>query len=64
VSEARVKPAEKNEMKMRDDRVTVPMSSAKFRFYYPDGSIKLVRLYSARKVLAKLKMLEQPKAIA
>jgi len=37
VTETRIKPGEKNEMKMRNDRVNVHIKAAKFRVHYPDG---------------------------
>ena len=37
VTETRIKPGEKNEMKMRNDRVNVHIKDAKFRVHYPDG---------------------------
>ena len=37
VVETRVKPSEKNEMKMRNDRVNVHIKDATFRVHYPDG---------------------------
>jgi hypothetical protein len=37
VVETRVKPGEKNEMKMRNDRVNVHIKAAKFRVHYSDG---------------------------
>ena len=53
VSETRVKPGQKNEMKMRDDRVTVPMSPAKFRFYYPDGKTEDVEYKTGAPIFRK-----------
>ena len=37
VVETRIKPGEKNEMKMRGDRVNVSIKPAKLRVHYPDG---------------------------
>ena len=37
VTEARIKPGEKNEMKMRDDSVNVAIKASKTRVHYPDG---------------------------
>jgi hypothetical protein len=37
VTETRIKPGEKNEMKMRSDRVNVHIKAAKFRVHYADG---------------------------
>jgi len=37
VVEARIKPGEKNEMKMRNDRVIVPLKAAKVRTHWADG---------------------------
>jgi beta-alanine degradation protein BauB len=37
VVETRMKPGEKNEMKMRGDRVNVSINPAKQRVHYPDG---------------------------
>lgn len=37
VAETRIKPGEKNEMKMRNDRVNVHIKAAKVRVHYPDG---------------------------
>ena len=37
VTEGRIKPGEKNEMKMRNDRVNVAIKAAKTRVHYPDG---------------------------
>jgi len=37
VTEGRIKPGEKNEMKMRSDRVNVAIKAAKTRVHYPDG---------------------------
>jgi hypothetical protein len=37
VVESRIKPGEKNEMKMRNDRVIVPLKDAKVRIHGPDG---------------------------
>jgi hypothetical protein len=37
VTETRIKPGEKNEMKMRNDRVNVHIKAAEFRVHYPDG---------------------------
>jgi hypothetical protein len=37
VTETRIKPGEKNEMKMRNDRVNVHIKAAKFRVHYSDG---------------------------
>jgi hypothetical protein len=37
VVETRIKPGEKNEMKMRSDRVNVSIKAAKVRVHYPDG---------------------------
>ena len=53
VSETRVKPGQKNEMKMRDDRVTVPMRPAKFRFYYPDGKTEDVEYKTGTPIFRK-----------
>ena len=53
VSETKVKPGEKNEMKMRDDRVIVPIGPAKFRFYYPDGKAEEVEYKTATPIFRK-----------
>ena len=53
VNETRVKPGQKNEMKMRDDRVTVPMTNAKFRFYYPDGKTEDVEYKTGNPIFRK-----------
>ena len=37
VTETRIKPGERNEMKMRNDRVNVHIKAGKFRVHYPDG---------------------------
>ena len=37
VVETRIKPGEKNEMKMRSDRVNISIKPAKLRVHYPDG---------------------------
>jgi len=37
VIETRIKPGEKNEMKMRNDRVNVAINASKVRVHYPDG---------------------------
>jgi len=37
VVETRIKPGEKNEMKMRGDRVNVSINAGKVRVHYPDG---------------------------
>lgn len=37
VTETRIKPGEKNEMKMRSDRVNVHIKAGKFRVRYADG---------------------------
>jgi hypothetical protein len=37
VTESRWKPGEKNEMKMREDRVVIPMKDSKLRYHFPDG---------------------------
>ena len=37
VIETRIKPGEKNEMKMRNDRVSVAIHAGKVRVHYPDG---------------------------
>jgi hypothetical protein len=37
VVESRIKPGEKNEMKMRKDRVIVPLKAAKIRTHWADG---------------------------
>ena len=37
VTETRIKPGEKNEMKMRNDRVNVHIKAGTFRVHYPDG---------------------------
>ena len=37
VNETRIKPGEKNEMKMRNDRVNVHIKAGKFRVHYSDG---------------------------
>jgi hypothetical protein len=37
VVESRIKPGEKNEMKMRNDRVIVPLKAAKIRIHSADG---------------------------
>jgi hypothetical protein len=53
VSETKVKPGEKNEMKMRDDRVTVPMGPAKFRFHYPDGKTEDIEYKTGTPIFRK-----------
>ena len=67
VSETRVKPGEKNAMKMREDRVTVPLTNAKFRFHYPDGKIEDVEYKTGTPIyrdkgISQAEMLERPKA--
>ena len=37
VTESRIKPGEKNEMKMRSDRVNVSIKAGKVRVHYADG---------------------------
>jgi hypothetical protein len=37
VTESRYKPGEKNEMKMRADRVIIPLQDSKLRYHFPDG---------------------------
>ncbi len=37
VAETRIKPGERNEMQMRNDRVNVYIKAGKFRVHYPDG---------------------------
>ena len=37
VTETRIKPGEKNEIKMRNDRVNVHIKAGKFRVHYSDG---------------------------
>ena len=37
VTESHYKPGEKNEMKMREDRVIIALKDAKLRYHFPDG---------------------------
>jgi hypothetical protein len=37
VPESRYKPGEKNEIKMREDRVIIALQDSKLRYHFPDG---------------------------